>query len=107
MAADKGESIRKRRGRLDHRALGAACIGDHRGSRDVVWQLAENFQVLLNRRSKNHEVGLGQHDGHVCGHIDGMKHDGPLEDILAIDADDEPARPDLPRCERNRSADET
>ena len=107
VAADEREPIRKRRGRLDHGPLCAACVRDDGGSRDVVWQLAENFEVLLNRRGENHEVGVGQHDRIVGGHVDGMEHHRPLEDVLAIDADDERRRPDLPRRERNRSADET
>ena len=66
-----------------------------------------NLEVLLNRRRENHEIRFRQHDRIVGRDVDGMKHHRALEHVLAIYADDEPGRPDLPRRQRDRSADQS
>ena len=73
---------------------------------DVVGQLPENLEVLLNGRRENHEIRFGKHDRIVCGDVDGVQHHRALEHVLAIDANHETGRPDLPRRERDRSADQ-
>ena len=69
-------------------------------------QLSKYLEVLLNGCRENDEIRLGQHDRIVCGDVDGVQHHRALEHVFAIDANHETGRPDLPRRERNRSADQ-
>ena len=72
----------------------------------VLVELVEQRQVLPHRRRQNHEVGLGEHDRIVGGDVDGVQPHRGLEHVLAVDADDERRRPELPRRQGDRSADQ-
>ena len=106
MPADEGEARRQLAGRFDRRPLRAPDVGHHRGGGDVALELGEPIDVLLHRRRENDEVRLGHHHGVVGGDVDGVEHHRLLEDLLAIDADDEAGGPVPPRREGDRAADE-
>ena len=55
---------------------------------------------------KHDEIRLRQNHRILGGHIDGVEKHRTLENVLAIDADDERARPDLARRKCNRPADQ-
>ena len=106
MTADERQAIRKRRRGVDDRPLGAAGVGHDCRAGDVLAELAKHLEVLLNGRREDDEIRFGQHHRIVCGDVDGVQHHRALEHVFAIDANHETGRPDLPRRQRNRSADE-
>ena len=106
MAADEREARRQQPRGVDDRALGAAGVGDDRRLTDVLVELREQRDVLPHRRREDHDVGLGQHDQVVGRDVDRVQPHRRLEHVLVVDADDQRLRPDLPRRQRDRSADQ-
>ena len=106
MAADERESRRQRPGRGDDGAFGAAGVGDHGGPMHVLVELREKRDVLADRRRKYDEIRFGEHDEIVGGDIDRVQPHRGLENVFAVDRDDERRRPQLPRRKCDRPADE-
>ncbi len=76
------------------------------GLPDVLVEQAKQFDVLPHGRGEDHEIGFGEHDGIVRRDVDRMQPHRRLEHVLVVDADDQRRRPDLPRRQGNRSADQ-
>ena len=76
------------------------------GWRTLSSSSVEQREVLPHRRRQDDEVGLGEDDQVVGRHVDRVQAHRRLEHVLVVDGDDERLRPDLPRGQRDRSADE-
>ena len=58
----------------------------------------------LDRRREDDDVRLGEHDQVVGRDVDGVQPHRRLEHVLVVDADDQRLRPELPRRQRDRTA---
>jgi hypothetical protein len=104
--ADEGEPRRELFPGRNDLALRAAGIGDDHRAMDVVVELAQQGEILTDRRRQDDQVDFREHNEIVCRHVDGVQAHCGLEDVLVVDSNDERARPELPCRQRNRPADQ-
>ena len=76
------------------------------GCRTFSSSCVEQREVLADRRGQDDQVGLGQHDQIVGRDVDGVQPHRRLEHVLVVDGDHERRRPELPRRQRDRAADQ-
>ena len=86
MTADEREPRRQRPRGAHDLALRAAGIGDDRRPADVFVELAQQRDVLLDRRREDDEVRLGEDDQVVGRDVDRVQAHRRLEHVLVVDA---------------------